>query len=80
VRLSGLSVPCCLAKTDLVGYGAGVAQLAERLICNAVIASGGRMASNGGISRVRGAKCWLSVYPPFSTDRPVPRRQALTPA
>jgi len=37
VRLSGLSVPWCLAKTDLVGYGAGVAQLAERLICNHAI-------------------------------------------
>ena len=38
MRFSGLSVPCCLAETDLVGYGAGVAQLAERLICNQLVA------------------------------------------
>jgi hypothetical protein len=49
VRFSGLSVPCCLAETDFVGYGAGVAQLAERLICNGVIASEGRTASNGSV-------------------------------
>jgi hypothetical protein len=38
-----------LWKRGFVGYGAGVAQLAERLICNGAIASEGRMASNGSV-------------------------------